>query len=211
MKKDGPRGARGVFAEWLAKTGDVRIAAERAGVSERTGRRWKSEGGQVPEAAPSGPSVEPTKFVGRKAALLSLRKLLTEGARIVTVLGPAGIGKTRLARRYADLHASAYPGGVLFCDLSTAEGTEAVSAALAQSLSLTLPSRATDAERAEQLGHALESRGAMLLVLDNFEQAAAAAPATIGAWTAIARRAHVLVTSRVQLRVLGEACFWLEA
>lgn len=203
-------GARAVFAEWLAKTGDVRIASERAGVSERTGRRWK---GEVGEGHARAPHAEPTKFVGRKAALLSLRKLLAEGARVVTVLGPAGIGKTRLARRYADLHASAYPGGVFFCDVSAATTAESVCAALAQVLSVTLPSRATDAERAEQLGHALEGRGegAVLLVLDNFEQAIAAAPATIGAWTSITRRAHVLVTSRVQLRVLGEACFWLEA
>src|SRR5207237_4763832 len=86
---------RAVFAEWLAKTGDVRIAAERAGVSERTGRRWKNEPLSVNgESAPAQIiSPEATKFIGRKAALLALRKMLTEGARLVTVLGPAGIGK----------------------------------------------------------------------------------------------------------------------
>ncbi len=208
--------ARAVFAEWLAKTGDVRIAAERAGVSERTGRRWKNEGPNAADASsPRMPApiqnAEPTKFVGRKAALIALRKMLSEGARLVTVLGPAGIGKTRLSLRYADLNASAYPGGVLFCDVSGAKTVEAVCAAVARALGVTLPSRASDAERAEQLGHALDNRGTMLLVLDNFEQAVAAAPATVGTWTTIARRAHVIVTSRVQLRVLGEACFWLES
>jgi predicted ATPase len=205
--------ARAVFAEWLAKTGDVRIAAERAGVSERTGRRWKSEpNAEGGEAAPAQIiSPEATKFIGRKAALLALRKMLTEGARLVTVLGPAGIGKTRLSMRYADLHASAYTGGVFFCDVSAAKTAEAVCAVVASTLRVTLPSRAGDAERAEQLGHALDARGTMLLVLDNFEQAVPAAPATVGVWTTLARRAHVLVTSRVQLRVLGEACFWLES
>ncbi|HEY2364987.1 MAG TPA: AAA family ATPase, partial [Polyangiaceae bacterium] len=204
--------ARAVFAEWLAKTGDVRIAAERAGVSERTGRRWKNEPTSASEDAPAQIiSPEATRFIGRKAALLALRKMLTEGARLVTVLGPAGIGKTRLSMRYADLHASAYPGGVFFCDVSAAKTAEAVCAVVASTLHVTLPSRASDAERADQLGHALDARGTMLLVLDNFEQAVPAAPATIGVWTTLARRAHVLVTSRVQLRVLGEACFWLES
>ncbi len=156
-------------------------------------------------------SPEATKFIGRKAALLALRKMLTEGARLVTVLGPAGIGKTRLSMRYADLHASAYPGGVFFCDVSGAKSAEAVCAAVAQAIGVTLPSRGSDLERVEQLGHALDGRGTLLLVLDNFEQAVPAAPATIGVWTTLARRAHVLVTSRVQLRVLGEACFWLES
>jgi predicted ATPase len=200
-----------VFAEWLAKTGDVRIAAERAGVSERTGRRWKNEPGAADDAPTQIISPESTKFIGRKAALLALRKMLTEGARLVTVLGPAGIGKTRLSMRYADLHAAAYPGGVFFCDVSAAKTAEAVCAVVAQTLHVTLPSRANDAERADQLGHALDARGTMLLVLDNFEQAVPAAPATVGVWTTLARRAHVLVTSRVQLRVLGEACFWLES
>ncbi len=203
--------ARAVFAEWLAKTGDVRIAAERAGISERTGRRWKNEPGAADDAPTQIISPESTKFIGRKAALLALRKMLTEGARLVTVLGPAGIGKTRLSMRYADLHASAYPGGVFFCDVSAAKTAEAVCAVVAQTLHVTLPSRANDAERADQLGHALDARGTMLLVLDNFEQAVPAAPATVGVWTTLARRAHVLVTSRVQLRVLGEACFWLES
>ncbi len=204
--------ARAVFAEWMAKTGDVGIAAERAGISERTGRRWKNESGgrDLPGAAAPPMNTEPTKFVGRKAALIALRKMLSEGARLVTVLGPAGIGKTRLTLRYADLHTSAY-SGVVFCDVSVAKTVEAVCAVVATSLGITLPSRATDAERAEQIGHALANRGAVLLVLDNFEQAVAAAPATVGVWASIARRAHMLVTSRVQLRVLGEACFWLDA
>ncbi len=205
--------ARVVFAEWMAKTGDVAIAAERAGISERTGRRWKNDGGggeTLPAGAAPPMNTEPTKFVGRKAALIALRKMLSEGARLVTVLGPAGIGKTRLTLRYADLHANAY-SGVLFCDVSVAKTAEAVCAAVAGTMGMTLPSRATDAERAEQIGHALANRGAVLLVLDNFEQAVAAAASTVGVWTSIARRAHVLVTSRVQLRVLGEACFWLDA
>ena len=213
MKGPPSQRARSLFAEWLAKTGDVRIAAERAGVSERTGRRWKNEPASTAEGDAPAQIISPeaTRFIGRKAALLALRKMLTEGARLVTVLGPAGIGKTRLSMRYADVHASAYPGGVFFCDVSVAKTAEAICAALATTFRVTLPSRASDAERADQLGHALDARGAMLLVLDNFEQAVPAAPATVGVWTTLARRAHVLVTSRVQLRVLGEACFWLES
>jgi hypothetical protein len=64
--------ARALFAEWMAKTGDVAIAAERAGVSERTGRRWKNATGLVdvgpllPGSSLAAPvTMEPTKFVGR--------------------------------------------------------------------------------------------------------------------------------------------------
>ena len=211
--------ARTVFAEWLAKTGDVRIAAERAGVSERTGRRWKNEGPNI-SSDPSSPrmpapvqNAEPTKFVGRKAALIRASPKCFPGGctPVVDALGHRRAGKTRLSLRYADLNASTYPGGVLFCDVSGAKSVEEVCAAVARALGVTLPSRASDTERAEQLGHALDNRGTMLLVLDNFEQAVTAAPATVGTWTTLARRAHVIVTSRVQLRVLGEACFWLEA
>lgn len=195
-----------MFHEWLARTGDARVAAERAGVSERTARRWKRAAPAEPQRAPpppgvaSGPIAPPTRFFGRRD--VALRKLFADGARIVTVLGPAGIGKTRLALRWAELAAGAYDA-VFFCDLSDATTVEHVSAIVARTLGVA-------ETEPNAIGWALEARGRVLLVLDNFEGAVAAAPATAGAWSAAARRAHVVATSRVRLRLAGEACLVLE-
>jgi len=209
--------AREVFEQWLARTGDYRVAASRAGVSERTGRRWRTE---PRDSSPSSATVlgaktdmlsEPTKFIGRHQALTSLHKLFAEGARIVTVLGPAGIGKTRLVLRYADLHASSYPGGVYFCDLSTATRGDAVLAALAKTLSIELSARGTDVEHTEQLGHSLASREESLVVLDNLEQVVSTAASLVASLAAAAPGASLLLTSRVQLRAQGEVAWHVDA
>ncbi len=208
-----------VFREWLARTGDVRVAAERAGVSERTARRWRGTLGDAarvgsptepPPSARSAPAIlgaprslvgQPTRFFGRRDG--ALRKAFADGARLVTLLGPAGIGKTRLALRYAELAEGAYDA-VFFCDLSEATTALETCAVVARVLGIDGRSDAT------AIGWALDARGRVLVILDNFEGAAAAAPETVGAWSATARRAHVIATSRVQLRVVGEACIVLE-
>ncbi len=209
--------AREVFEQWLARTGDYRIAAQRAGVSERTGRRWKAEpratgeSGAVVRGAKTTMLTEPTRFIGRQSALGSIHKFFGEGARIVTVLGPAGIGKTRLVLRYADLHAAAYPGGVYFCDLSSATTTDAMFAALAKSLSVQLSARGTDEAHTAQLGHALGSRTDSLVVIDNLEQVVAFAAPLVGALAAAAPRSVLLLTSRVQVRTQGEVAWHVDA
>ncbi len=196
-----------MFREWLARTGDHRVAAERAGVSERTGRRWKTE---AEGDAPKAPDVrgaarellgQPTRFFGRRD--VALQKILADGARLVTILGPAGMGKTRLALRHAELRASAYDA-VFFCDLSDARTVEEVCAVVGRVLGI---SGRTDVDA---IGYALDARGRVLLILDNFESAVAVAAETAAAWSGMARKAHVVVTSRVQLRVVGEACLFLD-
>jgi predicted ATPase len=214
--------AKAVFAEWFERTGDHRLAAERAGVSERTGRRWRMR-----FTRPSAPSAEAerprtnlraeaTRYVGRTRALAEIRALFSKGSRVVTIVGPGGIGKTRLATRYADVHALDYAppagdrdaGGTWFCDLAEAHTADDVCAAVAAALGVPL-TRGEDA--ATQIGHVLAARGRVLLICDNVEQVAAASPDTIGAWAGLAPRAHFLVTSRVQLRLQGESAWELDA
>lgn len=205
-----------MFAEWYERTGDHKIAAERAGVSERTGRRWKSRVHPraaeplVVRGAPAALATPVTRFIGRQSALQALKKLFADGARLVSVLGPAGIGKTRLAARFAEGAVAAYAGGVAFVDLSTARTLEEVCAHVLGALGVEPSPRATDEEHAAQAGHALAGLGDALLVLDNFEQATPHAAASIGRWLALAPRARLLVTSRERLRVQGELSWYLD-
>jgi predicted ATPase/DNA-binding winged helix-turn-helix (wHTH) protein len=148
-------------------------------------------------AATSGLPAERDRFVGRVTELAALGDAVRE-ARIVTLLGLGGAGKTRLALRFA--REAAFPGGVWFVDLSEATTTGAVVVAVARALGVPLGA----ADAAGQVGHALASRGPCLLVLDNVEQVADRAEAFVGAWADRAGEARFLATSRVPLRVPGE-------
>ena len=139
------------------------------------------------------------QFVGREADLQSLAQRL-ENARLVTLLGTGGIGKTRLAKRYARGWVGCHPGGAWFCDLSAARGPDGIAHAVAQALDLPL----IRADPIQQLSAALVARGDCLIVLDNFEQVARHASITLGAWLQAVGTARFLVTSREVLGIPGE-------
>ncbi len=73
---------------------------------------------------------ERSSFVGRSDQLSQIARLLTGEARVVSLLGPGGIGKTRLATRFAAQHVDDWPGGVWLCELEAAEGLAGVVAAI---------------------------------------------------------------------------------
>ena len=139
-------------------------------------------------------------FVGRRSNLNELARRYDHGARLVSLLGIGGCGKTRLATRYGWAWMGDYPGGVWFCDLAPARTIEGVFSAVAQGLELPL---GTD-DPVVQLGHAIAGRGRCLLILDNFEQISRHAEATLGRWLERAGQAHFLVTSREVLGIAGE-------
>jgi len=143
--------------------------------------------------------VVPTPLLGREAAVAEATALLErEGVRLLTLTGPGGVGKTRLAIRLAEVVADRHPGGVHFVDLS----------ALADpALFLSTLARALDVRGAprDALIAALRGRR-VLLVLDNMEQVAAAGPALADVF-AHCPEPTALVTSRVPLRVRGEHIF----
>jgi predicted ATPase len=214
--------AQTIFAEWFERTGDHRVAADRAGVSERTGRRWRlrlaspERPAKPSREAKTNMTFEPTRFVGRQPALAELKSLFARGGRLVTVLGPGGIGKTRLVGRYADLHLYDYSregrGGVWFCDLTEARNAQDIAGAVAHVLGVPLTvGGASSVDAVEQLGRSIDSRGLSLLILDNFEQAAQDAQATVGRWLTLAPKAHFLVTSRVALGLPGEVSWHVES
>src|SRR4029079_13957769 len=128
--------------------------------------------------------------------------LLEGGARLVTLTGPGGTGKARLSIQVATEVAERFPDGFHFCALSMLGDPSMVAATVARALHLV---ERPDRTPVDLLGEHLRQR-ALLLVLDNFEQVAAAAPLGAG----LLREAPgltVIATSRGPLRVSGEQEF----
>ena len=139
-------------------------------------------------------------FVGRQDALLDLAQRLSGGARLVSLLGIGGTGKTRLATRFGWTWLGEFPGGVWFCDLSQARDVDGIVHAVAQALDVPLGKD----DPVVQLGHAINGRGLCLVILDNFEQVSRHAEETLGRWLNRARDAQFLVTTREVLGLSGE-------
>ncbi|HMA10166.1 MAG TPA: hypothetical protein VKP68_19960, partial [Ramlibacter sp.] len=148
---------------------------------------------------------ERDSFVGRDQALLELGRRIAAGARLVSVLGLGGTGKTRLAMHFGWAWLGDFPGGVWFCDLSQARGLDGLVHAVAQGLEVPLGK----ADPVTQLGHAIAGRGACLVILDNFEQVTRHAQDTLGRWLDRAADARFLVTTREVLGLPGEEVFAL--
>ena len=143
---------------------------------------------------------ERDSFVGSDEALEALATLSHGERRLVTMLGIGGVGKTRLAIRYARTWLGDYPGGVWFCDLSPASSLDGTVLAVAQGLDVPLGK----ADPIERLGAAIAGRGQCLVILDNFEQVARHAEATVGQWLERAPEARFLVPGREVLGIPGE-------
>jgi len=145
-------------------------------------------------------------FVGRAVELHALSLKLDSGVRLLSILGAAGTGKTRFARRYGLAWLGDWPGGVYFCDLSEARSVDGICFAVAAALGVLLGKD----DPVVQLGHAIAGRGRCLLILDNFEQVATHARTTVGSWVDRAANAHFVVTSRERLHLPGEESFPIE-
>ena len=148
---------------------------------------------------PSMP-LQSTPLIGREHHVASVRDLLTRPeVRIVTLTGPGGVGKTRVALAVAAEVAPAFPDGVAFVGLAPLTDPALVVPALAQALGIR-----------EGGGEALISRLAafldnrrLLLILDNVEHVVAAVPVVADLVTRCPSLT-VLATSRVRLRISGE-------
>ncbi len=144
-----------------------------------------------------------TPLLGRDREVSDLTALLSGGeARLVTLTGPGGTGKTRLALEVAARSAAAYADGVRFVALAAATTPVEVLSKLAEAL--TVPETGAG-PLAIRLRSALHDRR-MLVVLDNFEQALSAATLVEDLLSGAAGL-HVLVTSRAPLDLYGEHRF----
>ncbi|HEV8324138.1 MAG TPA: AAA family ATPase, partial [Myxococcota bacterium] len=149
---------------------------------------------------------EASSFVGREQELVALDRLRGEGARLVTIVGASGAGKSRLASRWAARHAAADDGvpSVWVVDLAAAAAVDEVLDAIAAALEVELAPAARVDRALALLGSALAARGPALLVLDDFDRAVARAAGVVAALVARAPDATFLVTSREALGVEGE-------
>ena len=150
---------------------------------------------------PSNLPAELTSFVGRQREVDEASKLLAT-TRLLTLTGPGGTGKTRLAIRVAAGLSSIFGDGVFFVDLSSLTDPALVGATVARTFGL---SDQADRPIIELLKEYLESRE-ILLVLDNFEHLLAAGE-VVQELLAAAPRLKVLVTSRSTLYLYGEQEF----
>jgi predicted ATPase/DNA-binding SARP family transcriptional activator len=181
----------------------ARVDRSRRLVAPRPGSVPGSDS-NIPDGAPRhNLPVPPTALIGRENELCVLRDLLRgEGARLVTLTGPGGIGKTRLALQVAEELSDAYRDGVSFVSLAPIRDCELVASTIAQTLGLR---EGGDLPPREQLREYLRDRRTLLL-LDNFEQVGEAAP-LVAELLANSPRLAVLVTSRERLRLQAEREF----
>jgi predicted ATPase len=184
----------------LARTRDERFSRAEDVAAVLAGRCAVEAVVARPPRPPCHLPTEPEVFIGRNTVLETLHRRLTGGERLVTLLGTAGIGKTRLAVRYGWQHLDAWPGGVTFCDLSEARSVEGVVHAVASALGVPLDRD----DPVRKIGHALAGRGRSLMILDNFEQVAAHAVATLGVWLEQSTETSFVATSRERLGLAGE-------
>ncbi len=148
---------------------------------------------------PSNLPGDVTELVGRAGQIETLRGLLAS-TRILTLTGPGGSGKTRLAVGVAQSVRDRFPHGTWFVDLAAVRDAGLVESAVASTLGLR---EAPDRTMAQTLREHLRARTTLLL-LDNLEQLLPAGAEVVAAVARGAPEVRLLVTSRELLRITGE-------
>src|SRR5579859_113779 len=175
------------------------LARELAAIRDRF---WEKPVSQ-PETHSANLPVQRTRFVGREKEIASVRELLLrQDVRLVTIMGPGGIGKTRLAVQVASGLAERFSGHTYFVPLSSLCDPVLIASTILQALGIR---EAAGQSAVETLNRNLQhpSRGPTLLLLDNFEHLVQAAPA-VADLLANCPNLKIMVTSRAALHVYGE-------
>ena len=185
------RPAGNIFTRYLARE----LAAIRDRFSEKPVKQVETRSANLP--------VQRTGFVGREKETAALKELLLrQNVRLVTVTGPGGIGKTRLAVRVANGLGECFPGGVYFVPLSSVNDPGLIASMIVQTLGIR---EAGGQSALEILKRNLQDSSCppRLLLLDNFEHLVHAAP-TVADLLASGPDLKILVTSRAALHLYGE-------
>ena len=170
--------------------------------------RFAGAGGRAPAVAPSPPGargparlpVSTTSLLGRERAIGEVAGLLGQpGVRLVTLTGPGGVGKTRLAVAVGERLRDRFGAGTVFVPLETVTDPGLVLAAIGRAAGADLARTGSPVEAlAETFGD-----GAWLLILDNLEQVVQVAP-DLGELLARCPRLAILATSRTVLGLRAE-------
>ena len=163
--------------------------------------RWRTPRGRCRQVeSPWLAPIPRTRLIGREVERARVRTLLLdEGVPLLSLTGPGGVGKTRLALSIAGDVAPFFADGAVFVDLAPLADPTLVVSAIAQALGVP---EGGETEIVDRLTCHLRDRH-VLLVLDNFEHVVAAAP-LLPALLAACPKLQVLVTSRMRLRVSSE-------
>jgi predicted ATPase/class 3 adenylate cyclase len=154
-------------------------------------------------APPSNLPAQPTSLVGREKEIQSVRDLLRrDDVRLVTLSGPGGTGKTRLALCVASQAVENFSGGVFFAALASLTNHNLVASSIADALRVEEIAGEPILESIEKY---LADRR-VLLVLDNFEHVLSAAP-LVGRLLTACPTVKVITTSRTLLHISGEHDF----
>src|ERR1700726_483881 len=189
----------------LAKEPDKRyvstrdLARELAAIRDR----FSEKPGKEVEARPTNLPVQRTGFVGREKEVAAAKELLLrQDVRLLTVTGPGGIGKTRLAVEVASGLVESFPGGIYFIPLSPLSDPGLIASVIVQTLGI---GEAGGQSPLEILKKNLQDslRAPMLFLLDNFEHLIPAVP-VVAELLVMGPHLKILVTSRAALHVYGE-------
>ena len=158
---------------------------------------------QLPEPFAHTLPVSPTALLGREGEVAAVVALLQrEDVRLLTLVGPGGVGKTRLAMQVGCVLQEHYADGVVFVDLAPLDDASLVLPTIAGALGVVAQGQQPPQVTLASYLHAKH----MLLLVDNVEQVAAAAP-EVAALRAACPGLRVLATSRALLGVQGEHAY----
>ena len=194
----------GLIQRLLELAGQLRSApaeSQRVTVARTTQTKTQRILEVVSQSTPSPYTLPSPLFplIGRAAEVESICALLLGEARLVTLIGTPGVGKTRLALEVAHTLTNHFSQGVCFVTLASVQNAEAVPGAIAAALGLT-PTIDQPTEAAITAHLAAHE---ILLVLDNCEHILEAAD-LFGEWLATAPKLKLLCTSRIALDLYGE-------
>jgi predicted ATPase/DNA-binding winged helix-turn-helix (wHTH) protein len=156
-----------------------------------------------PEPRASNLPVSRTGFIGREKETAAARDLLLRPeVRLLTVTGPGGIGKTRLAVEVASSLGEKFPGGIHFVPLSPLSDPALIAAVIVQAVGIRGAAGQSPLETLKA-NFCNPSGALILLLLDNFEHLLQAAP-TVAELLAMGPHLKIVVTSRAALHLYGE-------
>ncbi len=207
-----PAGLAPLLQQMLVKERENRLASMRQVAAEleaiRAGTWQQRAGVYAPPLVPAKPALPTpaTPFVGREGELTTICQMLTqnEDCHLLTIVGPGGSGKTRLALAAAEQAQTQFADGAYFVPLASLTTAEEVPIAIAEVLSIRLSGSDVPFQ---QLLRALAPRQ-LLLVLDNFEHLLSGVPLLVELLQA-APDIKILASSRERLQLVGEQVYLL--